>query len=374
MPGILPSGLRDSSFAASFVVAVLALAGLAFHLSPWGERASLVLLDAGFGILRAVGPKSAPDDILVVALDDASAVSPDLDPIGAGLRKLPDILVRVARGRPRAVALLAPLPRASLDGALAGFDDALAAGLAVTQSAAPLVVGMAVDSRREVVPIHERLLREIDARALAFTLLPRDEDGVVRQVVLALPTQQGRWPTSAGWLCEVLGGRCESGLIDYALGPAYRQVPARKLLEIRDDKALERLFRDRIVFIASVSGPGDRVRQPVAMAGWEPPTPAPPAVLAHAQTLRTLLHGRPLREAPVPLLVIAIGVAALFSLVAAPLALATTALAAASAATAALFALWSGWYVPMAAPMATLLAALLSSWALRRRPPRSGAP
>jgi len=373
MPGILPSSLRDSSFAASFVVAVLALAGLAFHLSPWGEHASLLMLDAGFGVLRAVGPRPAPDDILVVALEDANAVSPDLDPIGAGLRKLPDILVRVARGRPRAVALLAPLPRASLDGALAGFDDALAAGLAVAQSAAPLVVGMAVDSRREVVPIHERLLREIDARALAFTLLPRDEDGVVRQVVLALPTQQGRWPTLAGWLCEVLGGRCESGLIDYALGPAYRQVPARKLLEIRDDKALERLFRDRIVFIASVSGPGDRVPQPVALAGWEPPAPAPPAVLAHAQTLRSLLHGRPLREAPVPLLVVAIGVAALLSLVPAPLAPATMALAAASAVTAALFALWSGWYVPMAAPMATLLAALPSSWALRRRPPRSGA-
>lgn len=374
MPATAPSGPHGSGFAASFVAAALALAGVAFHLSPWGERASLLLLDAGFGVLRALGPKTAPDDIVVVALDGADAASRDVDPIGPGLRKLPDVLVRVARGRPRAVALLAPLPRASLDGALAGFDDALAAALAVTQSAAPLVVGMAVDSRREVIPIHDRLLQGIDARALAFTLLPRDEDGVVRQVVLALPTQQGRWPTSAGWLCEVLGGRCESGLIDYALGPAYRHVPARKLLEIRDDKALERLFRDRIVFIAPVSGPGDRVPQPLAMAGWEPPTAAPPAVLAHAQTLRTLLHGRPLREASLPMLALAIGAAALLSLVAAPVALAAAALAGAGAATAALVALWSGWYVPMAAPMATLPVALLASWALRRRTPGPGAP
>lgn len=374
MPATAPSGPHGSGFAASFVAAALALAGVAFHLSPWGERASLLLLDAGFGVLRALGPKTAPDDIVVVALDGAEAASRDVDPIGPGLRKLPDVLVRVARGRPRAVALLAPLPRASLDGALAGFDDALAAALAVTQSAAPLVVGMAVDSRREVIPIHDRLLQGIDARALAFTLLPRDEDGVVRQVVLALPTQQGRWPTSAGWLCEVLGGRCESGLIDYALGPAYRHVPARKLLEIRDDKALERLFRDRIVFIAPVSGPGDRVPQPLAMAGWEPPTAAPPAVLAHAQTLRTLLHGRPLREASLPMLALAIGAAALLSLVAAPVALAAAALAGAGAATAALVALWSGWYVPMAAPMATLPVALLASWALRRRTPGPGAP
>lgn len=374
MPVTSPPGPHNSAFAASFVVAALALAGLAFHLSPWGARASHFLLDAGFGVLRAIGPRKAPDDIVVVALEGPDAVSTDVDPIGPGLRKLPDVLVRIARGHPRAVALHVPLPRASLDGTLTGFDDALAAALAVAQSAAPLMVGMTVGSAGEVVPIHERLLREVDARALAFTLLPRDEDGVVRQVVLALPTQQGRWPTAAGWLCEILGGRCETGLIDYALGPAYRHVPARKLLEIRDDKALERLFRDRVVFVASVAGSGERVPQPVAMAGWEPPAPAPPAVLAHAQTLRTLLHGRPLREVPLPVLVIAIGVAALHSLVATAVISATVALAAASAATAALVALWLGWYVPMAAPMATLLASLLAGWALRRRPRATTAP
>jgi CHASE2 domain-containing sensor protein len=374
MPANPPASPHHSGFAASFVAAALALAGLAFHLSPWGERASLFLLDAGFGVLRAIGPRKAPDNIVVVALDDANAVSADVDPIGPGLRKLPDILVRVARGRPRAVALLAPLPRASLDGALAGFDDALATALAVTQSAAPLVVGITVDGGREVVPIHERLLRDVDTRALAFTLLPRDEDGVVRRVVLALPTQQGRWPTVAGWLCEVLDGRCESGLIDYTLGPAYRHVPARKLLEIRDDKALERLFRDRVVFVASVAGPGDRVPQPVAMAGWEPPTSAPPSVLAHAQALRTLLHGHPLREAPLAVLAVAIGAAALLSLVAAPVAAATVSLAAACAVTAALAALWLGWHVPMGAPLLTLLAALVASLALRRRRSGSRAP
>lgn len=356
------------------MVAALALAGLGFHLSPWGERASLLMLDSGFGILRAVGPRTAPDDILVVALDDGAEVSPGVDAVGPGLRRLPDVLSRIARGHPRATALLTPLPRASLDGALPGFDDALAAGLAVAQSAAPLVVGMAVDSRREVIPIHDRLLREVDARALAFTLLPRDEDGMVRQVVLALPTQQGRWPTVAGWLCEVLGGHCESGLIDYALGPAYRHIPARKLQEIRDDKALARLIGNRVVFIASVTGPDDRVPQPVSLAGWEPPVREPAAVLAHAQTLRTLLHGHPLREAPMPLLLVAIAVAALLCLIAAPIALPVVALAVAGACTAALLALWWGWYVPMAAPLATLLATLPVIWMLRRYAPGASGP
>ena len=133
---------------------------------------------------------------------------------------------------------------------------------------AAIAIGITVDSRRQVMPIHDGLLRGVDSRAFAFTLLPRDDDGVVRQVVLALPTQQGNWPTSAGWLCEVLNGRCEAGLIDYALGPAYRYMPARRLLEIRDDKALARLFGGRIVFVAPVTGPDDRVAQPVSLAGW----------------------------------------------------------------------------------------------------------
>jgi CHASE2 domain-containing sensor protein len=223
-----------------------------------------------------------------------------------------------------------------------------------------------VDSHHEVVPIHDRLLRDVDTRSLAFMLLPRDEDGVVRQVVLALPTQQGRWPTSAGWLCEVLGGRCETGLIDYALGPAYRHVPARKLLEIRDDKALARLFENRIVFIAPVTAPADRVPQPVSMAGWEPPSREAAAVIAHAQTLRTLLHGSPLREVAMPLMLAAIGAAALLALVAARVALASVALTLASACAMALLAQWWGWYVPLAAPVATLLATLPASWMLDR--------
>ena len=357
-----PAGPPPSSLAAFLATAVLAIAGLALHLSPWGERASLALLDEGFGVLRAIGPGEAPDDIIIVGLDDASAVSPDVDPVGPALRKLPDVLVRIARGRPRAIALHAALPRTSLEAAAPGLDDALATALSVAQAAAPLVIGIVVDSRREVVPIHDPLLRGVDARSLAFTMLPRDEDGRVRQVVLALPTQQGKWPTSAGWLCEVLEGNCTTGLIDYALGPAYRYMPARRLLDIRDDQALARLFRGRIVFVAPMAGPDDRVPQPVSLAGWEAPTAEPAAVIAHAQTVRTLLHGHPVQEVPLPVMLLVIAAAALVALVAAPVAPAVGALAVAGALTSALFALRLGWYAPLAAPLATLMAAVLASF------------
>jgi CHASE2 domain-containing sensor protein len=345
---------------------MLALGGLAFGLSPWSERASLATLDAAFGVLRQVSPGQAPDDIVVVGLDDAAAVSPDVDPVGPALRKLPEALVRIARGSPRAIALHASLPRGSLEAAAPGLDDALATALGVAQAAAPLTIGITVDGRREVVPIHERLLRDVDARALAFSLLPRDEDGRVRRVVLALPTQQGRWPTTAGWLCEVLDGRCEPGLIDYALGPAYRYLPAQRLLDIKDDAALARLFRGRIVFVAPVAGPQDRVPQPLSLAGWEPPADEPAAVLAHAQTVRTLLHGRPVAEAPIPVVLLVTAAAALVALVAAPLAPSVGTLVLGIGLAGALAALRMGWWLPLAAPLATLAAAVVAARLLGR--------
>ncbi|MGE0357160.1 MAG: CHASE2 domain-containing protein [Burkholderiales bacterium] len=361
-----PPGARASPLAAFLAAAALALAGLAFHLSPWGVRASHALLDAGFGVLRVLGPAAAPDDIVIVGLDDAAAVAPGVDPVGPALRKLPEVLARIARGGPRAIVLHAPLPRGSLDAAVPGLDDALATALAVAQAAAPLAIGITVDARGEVVPIFEPLLRGVDPRAFAFSLLPRDEDGVVRQAVLALPTQQGRWPTSAGWLCEVLGGRCEEGLIDYALGPAYRHMSSRRLLDIKSDEALARIFRGNLVFVAPVAGPADRVPQPLSLAGWEPPYPEPAAVLAHAQTARTLLHGKPIREVPLPVMLLVIAAAALVALVRAPVAPAAGALAGAGGIAVALLALGSGWYAPPAAALATVLVAVLASRVLGR--------
>jgi CHASE2 domain-containing sensor protein len=353
-----PPGNEATPLARSLAIALLAIAGLAFHLSPWSDRANLVLVDVAFGALRAIQPKPAPQDIVIVGLDSGPG-EPGREAIDATLRKLPDTLVRIARGRPRAVALEVQLPSASLENVLPGFDDAMATALAVTQAAAPLVVGMAVDSRRQLVPIHEPLLRGVDSRAFAFTLLPRDDDGVVRQVVLALPTRQGNWPTLSGWLCEVLSARCTEGMIDYALGPDYTMLPVKRLLDMRDDETLARVFKDRIVFVAPVGRPQDRVPLAAPLAGWESTSRDSPAVLGHAQTLRTLLHGRPLQEIPLPLAIVVIAAAALLARVPRTLTWPSLALAIAVALIGGLVALRVGHHVPLAAPLATLVVASL---------------
>jgi len=92
-------------------------------------------------------------------------------------------------------------------------------------------------------------------------------------------------------------------------------------------------------------------------------------MVAHAQAVRTLLHGEPVREAPLPAMLLAIAAAALVCLAAAPLAPAVGALTAMAALAGSLVALRLGWYTPLAAPLATLLAAILASRLLGRRPP-----
>ncbi len=325
------------------------------------------MLDAGFGVLRAIRPAQAPDDILVVGLDDAGAVSPEVDAAGPSLRKLPDVLSRIARGAPRAIALHAALPRGSLDAAAPGLDDALATALSVAQAAAPLVIGITTDARGEAIPIHERLLRGVDRARLRL---------------LAAAARRGRHRAAGGARPSDPAGavahRPRDGCARFSRGAANRGSSTMRSVPLiatfprggswrsATTAALAKLFRDRVVFVAPVAGPGDRVPQPVSLAGWEPPSAEPAAVLAHAQTLRTVLHGSPIREAPLPLMLLVVAAAALVARVSAPVAPAVGALAAAGACAVALFALRSGWYGPPAAALATLLAAVVASRLLHR--------
>jgi CHASE2 domain-containing sensor protein len=121
-----------------------------------------------------------------------------------------------------------------------------------------------------------------------------------------------------------------------------------------------------------VAGPEARVPQPVSLAGWEPPGAEPAAVLAHAQTVRTLLHGSPIQDTPLPAMLLAIAAAALIALVTASLAPVVGTLAAVGAAVAFLVALRLGWHAPVAGPLATIVAAAIASRLLGRRAP--GAP
>ena len=61
--------------AGAFAVAAVALAGLAFALTPLGDRLDNALLDLQWQVLKRVDGRPAPDDIVIVGIDEASVRS-----------------------------------------------------------------------------------------------------------------------------------------------------------------------------------------------------------------------------------------------------------------------------------------------------------
>ncbi|HEX6632543.1 MAG TPA: CHASE2 domain-containing protein [Usitatibacter sp.] len=354
-----------------FGALALALAGFGFSFTPWAQRLDMALLDREWAVLRAVAPRAAPDDIVVVGIDEAS-VNAVPQPLGAWNQPLGEVLVRIASGKPQAVALALPLPDRSLDVLAPGLDRALLVGLAAVGRNAPLVVALPIDAAthaaRPMFPPYYALLGK---ERLGIDLWPRDVDGTTRRFSLRLPTQDGAFPTLAGRLCEVISGRCREGLVDFALGAPYRYVPFREVLEMRDAERVKRLFRDRIVLIGDVRRAGDRVPVPVNLAGWEPPAGDTPGVLLHAQALRTAMLGTGPEEAPRPAVVVLGALAALVLLLRRRhVALLAAGLGAVALAGLSLLALHGGSFVPVAAALCTLGAgaALQAAYGGARRP------
>ena len=347
-----------------FAVFVVALLGLALALSPLAERIDAKVLDLEWSALRKFDARPAPDDIIIVGVDDqtAGAIS---EPPPLWHESLGMALVRIASAHPRAIGLDLPLPERSFDDVRRGLDRALLVGLAAARENGPFVAALSIDSRtRAARNVHAPFLALLQEERLGIALLARDVDGVTRRFSLALPTEDGAFPTLAGRLCRALSRACGDGLIHFALGAPYRYVPLQQVLRLSDVQALDRLFRDRIVLIGEAQRFSGRVAVPVNLAGWENVRGDAPTIVVHAQSLRTALLRAAPQEAPKPLMLI-------LALLAAPLALMRDwrlALVTAGLGTAAFFlaatlALRAGMYLPIAGALATLaFATLLVAW------------
>jgi CHASE2 domain-containing sensor protein len=114
------------------------------------------------------------------------------------------------------------------------------------------------------------------------------------------------------------------------------------------------LFRGRVVFLAPVVRTSDRLPLAAPLADWEPSRRDAAAVLGHAQTLRTVLHGRPVREVPLPLVIAFIAAAALLSRLPKQVAFTATVAAIASALTGTVLLLRFGFHLPVTAALATM--------------------
>ena len=359
-----------------FAVFVVASIGLALALSPLMERADAVLLDLEWSVLRKFDAKPAPDDIIIVGIDDQTAGTIS-EPPPLWHESLGMALVRIASAKPRAIGLDLPLPERSFDDVRRGLDRALLVGLAAARENGPFVAALSIDSRtRAARNVHAPFLALLQEERLGIALLARDADGVTRRFSLTLPTEDGAFPTLSGRLCAALSRDCGDGLIHYALGAPYRYVPLQQLLRLSDVQSLERLFRDRIVLIGTAQRFNGRVEAPVNLAAWETAGNDTPSIVVHAQSLRTALLRAAPQEAPKPLLAILVLLAATLALMRDwRLAAVSALLGGLAFFLAATVALRAGVYVPAAGPIAAVLLALAlvcwrgfsSAYVLRRR-------
>jgi CHASE2 domain-containing sensor protein len=353
----------------AFAVAAVALAGLVFTLTPASDRLDNAFLDLQWQVLERIDGRPAPDDIVIVGIDEAS-VRAIPEPPALWHAPLGTALARIANARPRAIVLDFPLPERSYDGVKPGLDRALFEGLATAVETVPLVAPLHIDPRtREARLIHKPFLALLGESRLGLALTARDDDGVVRRYSLSVPTEDGGFPTLEGRLCRALKADCAEGLIHFALGKPHAYVPLKQLLTMTDEELPRRLFRDRIVILGDAQSYGGRVDVPVNLAGWETDARSTPAVVLRAQTLRTALAGAAPR-ASAPLGGLLVTLAALVVLVRDwRMAGLTALLVAGSCAVVLVTLLRAGLYVPMGALLATLALAVLAraGMALRAR-------
>jgi CHASE2 domain-containing sensor protein len=350
-------------------VAAVALAGLAFCLTPVSERLDNALLDLWWNVLARVDARAAPDEIVIVGIDEAS-VRAIPEPPGMWHAPLGLALARVAAARPRAILFDVPLPERSFDGVKPGVDRALFEGMATAVEAGPFVAALNIDARtRSAREIHKPYLALLGESRLGLGLLARDADGKARRYSLLVPTDDGGFPTVVGRLCRALRVECAEGLIHFTLGKPYSYVPLKSLLEMRDETLARRLFRDRIVLVGDAHAFSGRVDAPVNLAAWEGPSRDTPAIVLQAQTLRTALAGAAPREVSRPFVLLLVSLAALLVLVRGWRMAGISALGLAClAAVGATAALRAGLYIPLGGVAVTLAAAVVLRAVLDRRP------
>ncbi len=284
--------------AALFAFVLGGLAGLAMLVSPWAQRASVPMVDAAMHGLRALGPRSAPE-VVVVGLDQAMLDS-TAEPLGLIHRELADALAGLAAGRPRLILLDIVLPDRSAEPLRPGYDLTLMQALAAAR-ATGLVLAIEPDASGRLQAIHPPLLAAAGADAAGPALYPLDADHAVRRFEPGL----GGEPTLIDRAAHKLGLVAGAGWIDWSIGPVFSYLPMNDVVSAQrrgDGASLRDRLEGRVVLLGSVLPFVDRLPQPVNLAAWESKLSSPPGVLVHAQAMRNLLAGGFLRPVPWPVL------------------------------------------------------------------------
>jgi adenylate cyclase len=285
------------------MAALLAMA----MLSGCGQVATLddALFDAQARLIRATraGAAGATDpEVVIVGIDEATLERAGV-PLALMHGLLGQALEAISGARARAIAIDLVLPERSFDHLVPGSDAALIRGLSLAGRRTPVVFVLEPDETGRLRAPFAPFAAAVGEHGLVTAQLPVDRDGVVRRFDPRLSAPGMR--TLAGEIASRLGraaGAAESGWIDYTRGAAFSYVPLIDVAEPPDGSgraaALQALFEGKVVVIGSVLPYVDRVAQPVSLLAWEYPKTAPPAVVIHAQLLRSVLGRGLIRPLP----------------------------------------------------------------------------
>ena len=348
--------------AAGFLVALVCGTTLQhFQFADWADRA---LIDTEFRFSRWQFPQPVENDVVVVGIDEAS-FEILREPFTLWHPHLGAFLRAMAVSEPLVVGLDIVLPDRSFHFLIPRYDQPLLQGLAELKAHAPIVLAQSIDEKGNPRPIFSPYLSVIGTDALGSAAICRDKDQIIRRFDEKLCGQPDTYVSLAGKMAQFLGVKQEwAGLINYELGAPINYIPFQQVLDWFKSKNIEALshaFRGKPVLLGVVLPFADRYPLPVALAAFEPDNYVLPAVIIHAQVLRSMLHGGLIRTAPESkvLLVSALALLAWFGTSswwkAAGFALGALVMLGAS-----LLMLWKGFFFPAAGIISLALLALLA--------------
>lgn len=245
--------------------------------------------------------EGAGADVRIVGIDQAT-----LDRAGVPIALIHSVLGQaldgISNAGARAIAIDLVLPERSFDRLVPGADADLIRALSQARQRAPLVFVLEPDVSGHLRAPFAPFVAAVGQDGLVTAQLPVDRDGVVRRFDPGLSAPGLR--TLAGEISHRLGRQADAaqpGWIDYTRGGAFSYMPLIDVAEAAKSglaASLRERFAGRIVVIGSVLPYVDRVAQPVSLLAWEYPNTAPPAVVIHAQLLRSILGSGLIRSAP----------------------------------------------------------------------------
>ncbi len=275
-----------------FSIVLLLAAGLA--LFGWAEPLERRLVDAEFRFLRAHAPRAVANDVVIVGIDDESTQRLP-EPLALWHPHIGKFLEAMGQAGAAVVGLDVVLPDRSFEDLAPGYDRALLTGMLIVRRTTPLVLALTVDPAGATRRIHPAFIVAAGPDASGYALLPVDNDGIVRRFDERLESGGNPVPTLAGQMARRLGKEViTGGLIDYAVGGAFRYIPLTDVLAWQaagDTQKLEAAFRGKAVLLGGIFRFEDRLATPVALLDWDKETRNAPGVVVHAQVLRNLLNG-----------------------------------------------------------------------------------